>query len=109
MGYVVAGFITNLKELQRKEYLENTHMKTHYICKKDKEQKQLKVVRELRKQLQEGEEKRTEVEGKYKNLQKIHESTKKENKIYQAEILKLKQEKDTAEEVMRALPNANFN
>ena len=39
---------------------------THYICKKDKEQKQLEVaIRDLRKQLQEGEEeKRTEVETK---------------------------------------------
>ena len=34
---------------------------------------------------------------------------KKENKIYQTEILKLKHEKDTAEEVMKALCNANFN
>ena len=50
----------------------------HYICKKVKEQKQLEVaIRELRKQLQEGEEKQTEVEAKYKNLLKIHESTKK--------------------------------
>ena len=40
--------------------------------------------------------KRTEVEAKYKNLQKIHESTKNKNKIYQTEILKLKHEKDTA-------------
>ena len=39
---------------------------THYIRKKDKEQKQLEVaIRDLRKQLQEGEEeKRTEVETK---------------------------------------------
>ena len=41
-------------------------------------------------------------------MQKIHESTKKGNKIYQTEILKLKHE-DTAEEVMKALHNANFN
>ena len=34
---------------------------------------------------------------------------KKENKIYQTEILKLKHEKDTAEEVMKALCHANFN
>ena len=47
-------------------------------------------MRDLRKQLQEEEEKRTEVEAKYKNLQKIHESTNKE-------------------EVMKALRNANFN
>ena len=33
--------------------------------------------RDLRKQLQQQEEKRTEVEAKYKNLQKIHECTKK--------------------------------
>ena len=76
----------------------------HYICKKVKEQKQLEVaIRELRKQLQEEEEKRTEVEAKYKNLLKIHESTKKENKTYQTEIQKLKHEKDTAEEVIKAL------
>ena len=54
---------------------------THYICKKDKEQKQLKVaMRDLRNQLQEEEEeeeKGTKVEAKYKNLQKIHECTKK--------------------------------
>ena len=51
---------------------------THYICKKDNEQKQLEVaIRDLRKQLQQQEEKRTEVEAKYKNLQKIHECTKK--------------------------------
>ena len=47
-------------------------------------------MRDLRKQLQEEEEKRTEVEAKYKNLQKIHESTNKG-------------------EVMKALRNANFN
>ena len=34
---------------------------------------------------------------------------KNENKIYQREILKLKHEKDTAEEIMKALSNANFN
>ena len=83
-----------------KEYLQETH----YICKKGEEQKQLELaIRELRKQLQEEEEKRTEVEAKYKNLLKIHESTKKENKTYQTEIQKLKHEKDTAEEVMKAL------
>ena len=27
VGYAVDGFITNLKELQRKEYLKNTHVK----------------------------------------------------------------------------------
>ena len=51
---------------------------THCICKKENEQKQLEVaIRDLRKQLQQQEEKRTEVETKYKNLQKIHESIKK--------------------------------
>ena len=51
---------------------------THYICKKDNEQKQLEVaIRDLRKQLQQQEEKRAEVDAKYKNLQKIHECTKK--------------------------------
>ena len=34
---------------------------------------------------------------------------KKKNSRYQTEILKLKHEKDTAEEVMKALCNANFN
>ena len=72
---------------------------TQYICIKDKEQKQLEVERR----------KKTEVETKYKNLQKIHESTKKENKIYQTEILNLTHGKDTAEEVMKALRNTNFN
>ena len=43
------------------------------------------------------------------NLQKIRECTKKEKKICEAEILKLKHERDTAEEVMKALRNANFN
>ena len=38
----------------------------------------------------------------------MHESTKKKI-TYQAEILKLKHEKETAEEIMRALHNANFN
>ena len=42
-------------------------------------------------------------------MQKIHECTKKEKKICEAEILKLKNERDTAEEVMKALRNANFN
>ena len=42
-------------------------------------------------------------------MQKIHECTKKYNKIYETEILNLKQERDTAEEVMKALCNANFN
>ena len=108
MGYVVDGFITNVKEPQRKEYLKNTHKKYTTFVKK--EEKQLEVaIRELRKQLQEEEEKRSEVEAKYKNLQKIHECTKIENKIYQTEIQKLKHEKDTAEEVMKALRNDNFN
>ena len=57
-----------------KEYLQETH----YICKKGEEQKQLELaIRELRKQLQEEEGKRTEVEAKYKNLQNIHKSIKK--------------------------------
>ena len=74
---------------------------THYICKKGKERKQLEVaIRDLRKQLLE-KEKGTEVKAKYKNLQKIHESTKKEIKIYQTEILNLKNEKDNAGEVMK--------
>ena len=61
------------KERVLKEYPHETH----YICKNDKKQKQLEVaIRDLRKQLQE-EDKRTEVEAKYKNLQKIHECTKK--------------------------------
>ena len=34
---------------------------------------------------------------------------KKGNKIYEAEILKLKHKRDTAEEVMKALRNTNFN
>ena len=88
-----------------KEYPHETH-----ICKEDKEQKQLEVaIRDHRKQLQEEEEKRTEVETKYKSLQKIHKCTKRENKIYEIEILKLKYERDIAEEVMKALRNANFN
>ena len=83
---------------------------THYICKKYREQKQLAVaIIELRKQLQEEEETRTEVEAKYKNFQKIHESTKKENNIYQAEIIKLKHENYAAGEVIKALRKANFN
>ena len=80
------------------------------MCKKDKEQKQLEVaITDLRKLLQGEEEKRTEIEAKYKHLQKIHEYTKKERKIYEIEILKLKHEKDTAEEVMKTLCSANFN
>ena len=67
---------------------------TYYICKKNKEQKQLAVaIRDLRKQQQEEEDKKKkkiEIEVKYKNLQKIHECTKKENKTYEAEILKLR-------------------
>ena len=66
-------------------------------------------TRKRGKKLQEQEGKRTEVTAKYKNLQKIHEYTKKENKIYQTEILKINHEKDTAAEVMKALGNANFN
>ena len=32
MGYAVDGFITNVKEPQRKEYLKNAHMKhTTYV------------------------------------------------------------------------------
>ena len=34
---------------------------------------------------------------------------KKENKIYETEILKLKHERDTAEDIMKVLRNANFN
>ena len=78
MRYVVDGFIKNVKEPQKKEYLKNTHKKTHYIGKKDKEQMQLEVaVKVLRKQLQKEEEKRTEIETKHKHFQKIDESTKK--------------------------------
>ena len=67
------------------------------------------TIREHRKQLQEEEETRTEVEAKYKKLKKIHKSTKNENNIYQTEILKLKHGKDTAEEVMTTFCNASFN
>ena len=42
-------------------------------------------------------------------MKNIHESTKKESKIYQIEILKLKHEKDNVEELLKALFNANFN
>ena len=42
-------------------------------------------------------------------MQKIPQCTKKENKIYETEILKLKHERDTAEEVMKALRNANLD
>ena len=52
---------------------------THYICKKDKEQKQLEVeIRELRKQSQE-KETSTKAKEQQKNLRKLYESTKKEN------------------------------
>ena len=85
-------------------------MKHSASVKEDNEQKQLEVaIRDLRKELKQQEEKRTEIEVKYKNLQKIHECTKKENKIYETEILKLEHGKDSAEEVMKALRNANFN
>ena len=51
MGYAVDGFITNVKELQKKEYLKNTHMKHTTSVKKGKEQKQLEIAfRDLRKQ-----------------------------------------------------------
>ena len=61
------------KERVLKEYPHETHC----ICKKDNEQKQLEVaIRDLRKQLQQQKEKRTEVEAKYKNFQKIRECTK---------------------------------
>ena len=42
-------------------------------------------------------------------MRKIPQCTKKENKIYETEILKLKHERDTAEEVMKALRNANLD
>ena len=74
-------------------------MKHTTSVKKNNEQKQLDVaIKDLRKQQQQQQqqEKSTEVEAKYKNLQQIHECTKKENKIYEAEILKLKHERDTA-------------
>ena len=58
-------FDKKITDTRFKEYQDETH----YICKKDKKQKQLEVaIRELRKQLPEEEEKRTEVEAKYKNL-----------------------------------------
>ena len=71
MGYAADGFITNVKELQRKEYLKNTHMKHTTSVKKSNEQKQLDVaIKDLRKQQQQQQqEKSTEVEAKYKNLQ----------------------------------------
>ena len=42
-------------------------------------------------------------------MQKNHEYTKRESNIYQREILKFNHERDTAEEEMRALRNADFN
>ena len=63
----------------------------------------------LRKQLQEKEETRAKVEVNYNNFQKVYEFTKKENNRYHTEIIKLKNEKDNVEEVMKALHNANFN
>ena len=42
-------------------------------------------------------------------MEKIYEPAKIENKIYQTEIQKLEHEKDTAEEAIKALRNANFN
>ena len=42
-------------------------------------------------------------------MPQIHECIKKENEIYETEILKFKHENDTGEEVMKALRNANFN
>ena len=42
-------------------------------------------------------------------MQKIHESTENENRIYQTEIQKLKHEKDIVEKVMITLCNAYFN
>ena len=110
VGYVEDGIITNAKGPQRKEHLKNTRKKYTTSVKNDKDQKQLEVaIRELRRQLQEEEENRSEVEKKYKNLEKIQEPTKIENKIYQTEIQKLEHEKDTAEEVIKGLRNANFN
>ena len=34
VGYIVDGFITNVKELQRKRYLKHTHMKHTTSVKK---------------------------------------------------------------------------
>ena len=34
VGYAVDGFITNVKELQRKDYVKNTHMKHTTSVKK---------------------------------------------------------------------------
>ena len=42
-------------------------------------------------------------------MQKTRKCTKKENEIYEIEILKLKHERDTAEEVMKAFRNADFD
>ena len=43
MGYAADGFITDVKEIGRKEYLKNTHIKHTISVKKDKEQKQLEI------------------------------------------------------------------
>ena len=79
------------------------YRETHYICKGDKRTDSIRIINQRAQKTATKRRKRTEVEAKYRNLQKIHESTKKGNKIYQTEILKLKHE-DTAEEVMK-----NFN
>ena len=50
MERALDGFITNVKQHQRKEYLMNTHMKHTTSVKKNKEQNQLEVaIRDLRK------------------------------------------------------------
>ena len=91
----------NVKELQMKEYLKNTNMKLTASVKKTKNRSNLKQKKE--------EQKNDISRIKIENLKNIHESTKKESKIYQTEILKLKHEKDNAEELLKALFNANFN
>ena len=78
VGYVVDDLTTNVKEPKRKEQLKNTGMKeTTSVKRTINRSNYSQKIRELTKQLQEGEETRKEVTAKYSNLQKIHESTKK--------------------------------
>ena len=68
----------------------------------------MKLTASVKKTKNRSNLKQKKEEQKY-SLKNIHESTKKESKIYQIEILKLKHEKDNVEELLKALFNANFN
>ena len=74
MGYAVNVF-KNVKKLQRKEYLKNTHMKYTTFVKKAMNRRDQK--QQLKTSENNYNNKKKKEQKQRQNLQKIHECTKK--------------------------------